>query len=86
MRRNIYTDIASRESVEKIISMRLGHQEAEQKIKQLETSNQIAKWEEQLRSQGLNPSDPTWMRVLTQLVNEWLGDSPFGVFKNLYKR
>lgn len=69
------------ESVARVLTMRIGNQATEaqkneinQRIKVLKIDEQIKQAELNLREKGINPNDPTWMRVTAQFVDKILGD------------
>lgn len=74
-------------AMENILNARLGRAKTEaeiqnikQNIKNLKTSNDLQELDKALREKGINPSDPTWMRVMGQAM-----DNPSQTWQSLKK-
>lgn len=74
-------------AMENVLNARLGRAETQERINQikqtiknLKTSNDLQELDKALREKGINPSDPTWMRVMGQAI-----DSPSATWESLKK-
>jgi hypothetical protein len=57
-------------------------QNARQMLQNLRTDNELKKVELSMRKMGINPTDPTWLRVATQALQPYLGLSGQDIFYN----
>jgi len=69
------------------INAKLGRAKTEQEINQikqtiknLKTTNDLQEIDKKLKEKGINPSDPTWMRVMGQAM-----DNPSATWESLKK-
>lgn len=74
-------------AMENVLNARLGRakteaevQQIKQNIKNLKTTNQLQEIDKKLKEKGINPSDPTWMRVMGQAM-----DNPSATWESLKK-
>ncbi len=74
-------------AMENVLNARLGRAKTEaeiqnikQNIKNLKTSNDLQELDKKLREKGINPSDPTWMRVMGQAM-----DNPSATWESMKK-
>jgi hypothetical protein len=73
--------------MENVLNARLSRAKTEQEINQiratiknLKTTNDLQELDKKLKEKGINPSDPTWMRVMGQAM-----DNPSATWQNLKK-
>lgn len=79
-----------KESVQRIVNMKVGNQlsetqmrEIEQRIKVLKIDERIKESEAKMREKGINPNDPTWMRIIAQYADEIINSA--STYKGLDK-
>lgn len=80
-RRTIQTSINASTAVERILSMRIGRAKTEQEIKNLKAGLEYIKQgtnakrlDNEMRQLGINPQDPTYVRILGRVLNYLTGD------------
>lgn len=82
-RAKLTNDMSLKQGLETILTMRLARaktaeeiNEVRARIKNLQSSTELNELNAQLQKLGINPSDPTYMRVLGRLLNGTVGDLP----------
>lgn len=65
-----------REAVERVLTLQMGREEAQQRIKNLGKDEQIKQMEIEMRNLGVQPGSKDWMYTVGMFINHLLGNYP----------